>query len=80
MNGDSSIKLVTPYSYRHPRLVARVRVGVGVWLLILTAILYGSGNGSWWGVLLVAAAALHFYLAYRLPRASRARTGSGEES
>jgi uncharacterized protein (DUF58 family) len=76
MSGNPLMKLVTPYSYRHPRLVARVRVGVGLWLLILTAILYGSGNGGWWGVLLVPAAALHFYLAYRLPRAISARTNS----
>jgi hypothetical protein len=41
-----------------------VRIGVGVWLLALGAIL--CGYGYWWGVLLVAPAALHFYLAYRL--------------
>jgi hypothetical protein len=66
------MKLVTPYGYRHPLLVARVRIGVGVWLLILTAVLYGYGQGGWWGVL-VPAAALHFYLAYRVPRALSAR-------
>jgi hypothetical protein len=41
-----------------------VRIAVGVWLLILAAILGGSGH--WWGVLLLAPAALHFYLAYRV--------------
>jgi len=41
-----------------------VRVGIGIWLLVLTAI--PCGYGRWWGVLLVAPAALHFYLAYRL--------------
>jgi hypothetical protein len=66
--------LVTPYGYRHPLLVARVRIGVGVWLLILTAVMYGYGHGGWWGALLVPAAALHFYLAYRVPRAIGART------
>jgi uncharacterized protein (DUF58 family) len=76
MNGDRLMKLVTPYGYRHPLLVARVRIGVDVWLLILTAVLYGHGQGGWWGVLLVAAAALHFYLAYRVPRAIGARTNS----
>jgi hypothetical protein len=76
MNGDWLMKLVTPYGYRHPLLVARVRRGVGVWLLILTAILYGYGQGGWWGVLLVPAAALSFYLAYRVPRAISARTNS----
>ena len=74
MNGDRLMKLVTPYGYRHPLLVARVRIGVGVWLLILTAVMYGYGHGGWWGALLVPAAALHFYLAYRVPRAIGART------
>jgi len=68
MRGDWPMKLVTPYSYRHPRLVAGVRIGVGVWLLILTAILYGSGRSGWWALLLVPAATLHFYLAYRVLR------------
>jgi uncharacterized protein (DUF58 family) len=76
MNGDWLMKLVTPWEYRHPRLFARVRVGVGVWLLILTAIVYGYGRGGWWGALLVPAAALLFYAAYRFPRAISARTNS----
>jgi hypothetical protein len=70
------MKLVTPYGYRHPLVVARVRIGVGVWLLVLTAILYGYDRGGWWGVLLLPAAALHFYLAYRVPRAIRATANS----
>jgi hypothetical protein len=51
---------------KHPRRSIVVRICVGVWLLFLTAIMYGYGVGGWWGVLLVPAAALHFYLAYRL--------------
>ena len=58
------MRLVPSYDRRHPRLIARVRIGVGVWLLVLAAIL--CGYGYWWGVLLLAPAALHFYLAYRL--------------
>jgi hypothetical protein len=76
MNDDRLIKAVTPYNYRHPLLIARVRIAVGVWLLILTAVLYGYGQSGWWGLLLVPAAALHFYLAYRVPRAISARTNS----
>lgn len=53
---------------RHPRRSMVVRVCVGIWLLFLTAIMYGYGVGGWWGALLVPAAALHFYLAYRLRR------------
>jgi uncharacterized protein (DUF58 family) len=72
------MKLVPTYEYRHPRLFARVRIGAGVWLLVLTAILYGYGRGGWWGVLLVPTAALLFYVAYRLPRAISARKISTE--
>jgi hypothetical protein len=49
---------------RHPRLIARVRIAVGIWLLVAAAIL--CAEGRWWGVVLVAPAALHFWLAYRL--------------
>ena len=51
--------------------MAIVRVGIGVWLLDLTAIMYGYGVGGWWGLLLVPAAALHFYFAYRLRHTAR---------
>ena len=46
--------------------MARVRFGVGTWLLALAA--YLCYSGFWWGVLLIAPAALHFYLGYRLQR------------
>lgn len=52
---------------RHWRLIVRVRVAIGIWLLVLGAILLD--RGYWWGVLMVAPAALHFYLAYRLRHA-----------
>jgi hypothetical protein len=80
MNDDRIMKLVTPFGYRHPHLVARVRVASGIWLLIITAILYGYGRGGLWGALLVPAAALHFYLAYREPRAISARKISTDET
>jgi hypothetical protein len=46
-------------------------VGVGIWLLLLTAILYSEGVGGPWEWLLVGAAALHFGLAYRLIRIAK---------
>ena len=52
---------------RHWRLIVRARVAIGIWLLLLGAILLGGRY--WWGVLMVAPAALHFYLAYRLRHA-----------
>lgn len=54
---------------RHPRLAIGVRVVVGTWLLVAGAIAYSSGY--WWGVLFLAPATLHFYLAYRLRRLIR---------
>jgi hypothetical protein len=50
---------------RHRRVMVPVRVLSGIWLVALTAILYGYGVGGWWGVLLIPAAAGHFYAAYR---------------
>lgn len=52
---------------RHWRLIARMRVAIGIWLLVLGAILLSYGY--WWGLVMVAPAALHFYLAYRLRHA-----------
>jgi hypothetical protein len=53
------------WEYRHRRVTVPVRVISGIWLVALTIILYGYGHGGWWGVLLVPAAAAHFYVAYR---------------
>lgn len=71
MDGYQSIKRVSQLGSRYPQQVARVRIGVGIWLLVLTAILYGSGHGGRWGWLLVAGATLHFCLAYRLFRIAK---------
>jgi len=53
------------WEYRHARVMGPVRVAIGIWLLVLTAIMYGYGVGGWWALLLVPAAAAHFYVAYR---------------
>ena len=71
MDGFQPIKRVFQLGYRYPQQVARVRIGVGIWLLFLTGILYGSGHGGRWGWLLVVGAALHFALAYRLFRIAK---------
>jgi hypothetical protein len=57
------MKRLGSYGFGSPRVVVWVRLGVGVWLLALGAFLCFSG--TWWGVLFLAPAALHFYLAYR---------------
>jgi hypothetical protein len=61
-------RVPTSREYRRARLMLPVRVVIGVWLVFLTAVLYGSGHGGWWGALLVPAATLHLYIAYRLIR------------
>jgi hypothetical protein len=76
MTHDRLMKLLPPIEYRHARLFARVRIGVGIWLLVLAAILYGYDRGGWWRVLLIPTAALLLYVAYRLPRAISARRSS----
>lgn len=63
------LTLFTSQPFRHPRVLATIRVGVGIWLLVVGTILYTSGY--WWGVLMIAPAALHFYLAYRLGHSVR---------
>ena len=66
-------ELPGPWERRHAGVMLPVRVVIGTWLVFLTAVMYGYGRGGWWGALLVPAAALHFYIAYRLrhpPRAS----------
>jgi hypothetical protein len=50
---------------RHRRVMVPVRVISGIWLVVLTAILYGWGVGGGWALLLIPAAAGHFYCAYR---------------
>ena len=61
-------RLPGSWEYRHARLMLPVRVLIGIWLVMLTMILYGHHRGGLWGVLLVPAAALHFFLAYRLAK------------
>jgi hypothetical protein len=60
------MRLPGSWERRHARVMLPIRVVSGIWLVTLTGILYGYGRGGWWGALLVPAAALHFYLAYRL--------------
>jgi hypothetical protein len=61
------------WEYAHTSLMLPVRLITGTWLVFLTAVLYGYGHGGWWGVLLVPAATLHFYIAYRLTHPPRER-------
>jgi hypothetical protein len=53
---------------RHPRLIVSLRVAIGIWLLVVGGILLATGY--WWGFVMVAPAALHFYFALRLRHAT----------
>jgi hypothetical protein len=66
---DTTINTVPElHARRHdPRTVARVRVAVAIWLVVLAGIF--CSLGYYWGAALLAPAALHVWLAYR-PRAS----------
>lgn len=71
MNHDQSIRRVSQLRSWGPKQIARLRVGIGIWLLLLTAILYSSGVGVLWEWPLVGVAALHFGLASRSFRIAR---------
>src|ERR1700729_1416455 len=62
----------------HPGLWVWVRVLIGIWLVILTGIL--CQDGYWWGLALLAPAALHFYLALRLGRSIDSQREAGGPS
>jgi hypothetical protein len=61
----SRLRTSWAWEYGHRRVIVPVRVLSGIWLVAPTAILYGYGVGGWWGLLLIPAAAAHFYVAYR---------------
>jgi hypothetical protein len=65
MRVQSRLRSFWAWEYGHWRVIVPVRILSGIWLLALTVILYGYGIGGWWGVLLLPAAGLHFYVAYR---------------
>jgi hypothetical protein len=51
---------------RHPRKVALLRIGIGVYLLALTAALVAAGVGDGWAWVTGGFAVVHFVLAHRL--------------
>ncbi len=59
-------KRIPAFEYRHPRLFCVLLTCTGAWFVILTAILYGYGVGGWWGAVLMPAAAVTLFFAYRL--------------
>jgi hypothetical protein len=69
MTGTHDTNVITripagPHSRRNPQTVAKVRIAVAIWLLVLAGIFWSRGSD--WGLALLAPAALHLWLAARL--------------
>jgi hypothetical protein len=59
---------------RDPRKVAFLRIGIGVYLLVLTGILAAEGVGDPWAWVTGGFAVVHFIRAYRLFRIAELRS------
>jgi hypothetical protein len=68
MQNSHFTKRMNRLGAEYPRQVAWLRIAIGIWLLCLMAVLYGSGHGGQWAWLLAVATAVHFGYAYRLFR------------
>lgn len=68
MESNWLVRRLPGWEKRHAKSFAAVRLAVGVWLLVLTAILYGYHQSGWCAALLVPSALAHFYWAYCLLR------------
>jgi hypothetical protein len=66
MQNSHFTKRVNRLGATHPRQVAWLRIAIGIWLLCLMAVLYGSGHGGQWAWLLSVGTVVHFGYAYRL--------------
>lgn len=59
----------------HARAMFPIRIGIALWLCLLSGLLIGYHRGQWLLVLLVPAILAHVYLAYRIrPGADRHAT------
>ena len=73
MSNSQSNGHIFGFGSRHPAKVAYLRVGIGIYLLVLTGVLLAVGAGDPWAWVTGAFAAVHFALAYRLLRIKRHR-------
>lgn len=71
MTAYQSIKRICTVASRHPGQIARLRVGIGIWLLFLMTVLYSTGHGGHWAWLLAVGTAMHWVWAYFLFRSAR---------
>jgi hypothetical protein len=73
MTAHQSTKRIRTVASRHPRQIARLRVGIGIWLLFLMTVLYSTGHGGHWAWLLALGTAVHWVWAVVLFRVDRRR-------
>jgi hypothetical protein len=73
MTAYQSMKRIRTVASRHPRQIARLRVGIGIWLLFPMTALYITGHGGHWAWLLAVGTAVHWVWAYLLFRIARRR-------
>jgi hypothetical protein len=73
MTTYQSINCISAVASRHPRPIARLRVGIGIWLLFLMTVLYSTGHGGHWAWLLALGTAVHWVWASFLFRNARRR-------
>jgi hypothetical protein len=72
-------KLAMAWEYKHRRVMIPVRALIGIWLVVLTLLLC-SQYGQWWALVLLAPAALHFFIAYYLGRDAIAEERQGDRA
>ena len=60
---------------RHPRTIGLLRIGIGIYLLVLTGVLAVVGAGEPWAWVTGTFAVVHFVLAHRLLRVAKRLPG-----
>jgi hypothetical protein len=61
--------LVTSWDRRHPSVLAGLRLGAGIWLVVLSALLFSVGD--WWAAPLLVVAAVLFSATFYVLRVAQ---------
>ena len=61
--------LVTSWDYRYPSMLAGLRLGAGIWMVVLTALLFAIGD--WWAAPLLVVAAMLFLAMFYVLRVAQ---------
>lgn len=71
MGGYQLVRRVIGLGSRHPLQIAFLRIAIGIYLVILTAVLYSAGVRDAWPWVTGVSALVHFILAARLLRIAK---------